>query len=82
MRRKRNIDKVDEVRLDRLGHLLPIKRRALRLVKDNESALRDADPTMPDGVHGRAADNWRPLLAIADLAGAEWPERARRSQSS
>ena len=48
------------------------------MVKDNESALRDADPTMPDGVHGRAADNWRPLLAIADLAGAEWPERARR----
>ena len=78
MRRKRGSDKVDEVRVDRLGHLLPIKRRAMRWAKDNESALREADPAMPDGVHGRAADNWRPLLAVADLAGAGWPERARR----
>jgi hypothetical protein len=22
---------------------------------------------------------WEPLLAVADLAGGEWPERARRS---
>src|SRR5262249_21904188 len=29
------------------------------------------------GLHNRAADNWRPLLAIADIAGGEWPERAR-----
>src|SRR4030095_1798697 len=27
----------------------------------------------------RAADNWRPLLAIADTAGAEWPTRARQA---
>jgi len=27
----------------------------------------------------RAADNWRPLLAIADAAGGEWPARARRA---
>ena len=25
----------------------------------------------------RQADNWRPLFAIADLAGGDWPERAR-----
>ena len=25
----------------------------------------------------RAADNWRPLLAIADAAGKDWPQRAR-----
>ena len=28
---------------------------------------------MPAGVFNRAADNWRPLLAIADAAGGEWP---------
>jgi hypothetical protein len=27
----------------------------------------------------RAADNWRPLLAIADLAGDEWPQKARKT---
>ena len=33
---------------------------------------------MPD-LNDRAADNWRPLLAIADLAGGTWPEKARRA---
>jgi hypothetical protein len=26
---------------------------------------------------GRAADNWRPLFAIADTAGGKWPKRVR-----
>ena len=34
---------------------------------------------MPAQLHDRAADNWRPLLAIADAAGGEWPERAREA---
>jgi hypothetical protein len=33
---------------------------------------------MPD-LNDRAADNWRPLLAIADLAGGTWPKEARRA---
>ena len=33
---------------------------------------------MPATLSGRAADNWRPLIAIADMAGGEWPTRARR----
>jgi hypothetical protein len=36
-----------------------------------------ARPPMPPGVEDRAADVWEPLLAIADIAGAGWPERAR-----
>ncbi len=32
---------------------------------------------MPDGVEDRAADVWEPLLAVADAAGGDWPERAR-----
>ena len=27
----------------------------------------------------RTADNWRLLLAIADRAGGEWPEKARKA---
>jgi hypothetical protein len=34
---------------------------------------------MPAGFHNRRADNWRPLLAIAELAGGEWPARAREA---
>ena len=40
-------------------------------------ALSDVDPTMPPGIFNRTADNWRPLLAIADIVGGEWPVRAR-----
>lgn len=39
--------------------------------------LTDAEPTIPDALDDRAADGWEPLLAIADLAGGEWPARAR-----
>lgn len=34
-------------------------------------------PQMPDGVEDRNADVWEPLLAVADLAGGDWPRRAR-----
>jgi hypothetical protein len=32
---------------------------------------------MPSGIYSRSADNWKLLLAIADAASGEWPERAR-----
>ncbi len=34
-------------------------------------------PEMPEGVTDRNADVWEPLLAIADAAGGDWPDRAR-----
>lgn len=39
--------------------------------------LIDAEPDSP--LEDRAADLWEPLLAIADLAGGTWPERARKA---
>jgi hypothetical protein len=39
--------------------------------------LRDAEPALP--VDDRAADNWMPLVAVADLAGGDWPARARKA---
>lgn len=38
-------------------------------------ALHQATPAMP--LEDRAADTWEPLIAIADLAAGDWPERAR-----
>jgi hypothetical protein len=37
----------------------------------------EARPDMPPGVEDRAADGWEPLLAVADLAGGEWPTLTR-----
>ena len=34
-------------------------------------------PVLPKGVEDRDADVWEPLLAVAELAGGHWPERAR-----
>ena len=39
--------------------------------------LEGVYPEMPTGVEDRAADVWEPLLAVADAAGGNWPERAR-----
>src|SRR5262245_46136779 len=50
---------------------------ATRWAADNAERIAATDPTVPDGVINRAADNWRPLLAIADVASGKWPERAR-----
>jgi hypothetical protein len=36
-------------------------------------------PSMPPEIQDRNADVWEPLLAVADLAGGEWPRLARRA---
>ena len=39
--------------------------------------LARLEPDLP--VEDRAADNWEPLVAVADLAGGDWPARARKA---
>jgi hypothetical protein len=53
-----------------------------RLAVWAKSVLKDAEaarPEMPAGVEDRQADAWEPLLVVADLAGGEWPSRAREA---
>lgn len=57
----------------------PLRRQAVRWVADTATRLRAADPDTPASLDDRATDLWRPLLAIADLAGGEWPALARTS---
>lgn len=54
-----------------------IRQRCARFVLDNAGDLAASDPDMPEELDDRAADCWRPLVALADLAGGEWPARAR-----
>jgi Protein of unknown function (DUF3631) len=41
-----------------------------------------ARPAMPAGVEDRNADLWEPLLAVADIAGGEWPDAARKAATA
>jgi putative DNA primase/helicase len=77
LRRKRRDERVEPLRRKRVGHLQDGASRASRWVKDNIAAIAEMDPECPDELHGRAADNWEPLFAIADRAGGDWPARAR-----
>jgi hypothetical protein len=61
------------------GELDALKRKIDRWVGDNELRLRHAEPKAPDALNDRQADAWEPLLAIADVAGGEWPQRAREA---
>lgn len=40
-------------------------------------AAGDFWPDMPESIADRDADVWEALLAVADLAGMDWPQRAR-----
>jgi hypothetical protein len=62
-------------RTDRDQGFGELRRKCARWAADHLEELRAADPEVP--VTGRKANCWRPLLAIADLAGGEWPTRAR-----
>ena len=50
-----------------------------RLAQDLGDDLAFAEPSIPSALGDRAADNWRPLLAIADAVGGHWPETARQA---
>jgi putative DNA primase/helicase len=79
MRRKEKGETVARLRIDRVAELIELCRKVARWVQDNASALTACDPPIPEALHDRAADNWRPLLAIADTIGGEWPARAREA---
>jgi DNA polymerase I-like protein with 3'-5' exonuclease and polymerase domains len=39
----------------------------------------NSDLTFPIGTNERVEDVWEPLLAVAEAAGGEWPQRARQA---
>ncbi|WP_020520056.1 DUF3631 domain-containing protein [Catelliglobosispora koreensis] len=76
MRRRRAREKVQPWRIERDRPAVAALGAELNAwLKPNHKALRDAVPLMP--VEDRDADTWEPLIALADLAGGQWPIRAR-----
>jgi putative DNA primase/helicase len=77
-RKLRNAD-VERLRRRDTDELQKLRSQAARWAADNFGKLVDPNPVVPEVLNDRASDNWRPLLAIADLAGGAWPEDARRT---
>ena len=75
LRRKTPTERVEPLHEDRIrADLAPLRRQWRRWTLDHAEALHGYDPVMPaDLPVNRASDNWRPLLAVADLAGGDWP---------
>jgi len=57
----------------------PISRRLAAIGETFAAELAAKEPEAPSELHDRDADIWEPLLAIADLAGQHWPQRARQA---
>jgi hypothetical protein len=66
-------ERFDSRRVDREKELC---RKLARFVADNAARLEACDPVLPAGAFNRLADNWRPLFAVAEIAGGDWPQRA------
>jgi putative DNA primase/helicase len=77
MRRSKPSEKVEPVTSATERELELLRERAERWTAAYRGHLRSANPTLPSNFRGRLADNWRPLFAIADAAGGQWPDRAR-----
>jgi hypothetical protein len=80
MRRRDPEHQVDPLQVETLfAELEPLRRRAARWALDHLNKLGSMTPQLPETLHDRAQDLWRPLLAIGELAGGDWLHRARRA---
>ncbi|WP_031027749.1 DUF3631 domain-containing protein [Streptomyces sp. NRRL WC-3725] len=80
MRRRARNERVEPFRArlhEAEGHKL--RDRLAQWAEQSRAQVVDAWPEMPEGVTDRPADVWEPLLAVADAAGGDWPERARQA---
>ncbi|MGH8627781.1 MAG: DUF3631 domain-containing protein [Gammaproteobacteria bacterium] len=68
-------------RIEKLNRFdgLTLRRKCVKWVQNYHPWIAEADPEVPPTLNDRAADNWAPLLALADLAGGRWPKRARQA---
>jgi hypothetical protein len=78
MRRRAPGETVAPYRSRRDGPALDrLKVRVHEWIRTHLDDLGTAVPALP--IEDRAADTWEPLVAVADLAGGEWPDLARHA---
>jgi putative DNA primase/helicase len=79
LRRKVPGENVSRIDIDFENECNELRRACRRWADDNISILRTMKPDIPTTNNDRVTDNWTPLLAIADVAGRDWPAVMRKS---
>ena len=80
MHRKTDEDGVEEFAGDKLASTFEeLQQKLARWTQDNLSDLRKTTPEMPNELINRERDKFRPLFAIAEAAGGNWPNRVHNA---
>jgi putative DNA primase/helicase len=79
MQRKTTVEKCDRVRNLKETDTAELRRRCAEFVEQHREAIANAEPAIPQELNDRAADIWEPLFVLADLAGGDWPQKARQA---
>ena len=79
LRRKLGHETVERLRHSEPELFETLAAKLARFADDYREAVRVARPNLPLSLNDRAQDNWEPLLAIAQVAGGVWPDRARHA---
>jgi len=74
LQRRKAGEPLEELREEPCEPLIQLARMCARWAGDNADEIRGYDPDMGDLIN-RGGDNWRPLVAIANVIGGGWPSR-------
>jgi hypothetical protein len=78
LQKKKPGDSVARFRGDRPGKAIrELARKIARWAKDHAAEVGNLEPVVPESLFNRDADNWRPLLAVAEACGPAWAASAR-----
>ncbi|MBM9615985.1 DUF3631 domain-containing protein [Desulfobulbus rhabdoformis] len=79
LRRKLPHEEVDRLRYAEPDLFNNLRSKLARFAEDYSEEVRLARPPLPHCLNDRAQDNWEPLLAIALVAGGQWPVISTRA---
>jgi len=79
LRRKMPGERTVKMRHADPEHFAVLVGKLARFAVDKREAVRLARPAEIEGLNDRANDAWEPLLAIAGVAGGDWPRLARQA---
>lgn len=77
LRRKLTGERTVKIRHVDASAFAELGSKLARFAIDNREAVRTARPPEVEGLNDRANDCWEPLLAVAEVAGGDWPRIAR-----